>query len=164
MIPNERPKPCAMLCGDCEPCRAYLARRNARIAARAAGGFSRAAKAPGCPQTAPDASGLPQGAQEAHGAPGGRSGLLAGISGPLSTRRAGVRLSMVGGALAWRVDAQPQDLHPMESTGAHVAPAPVPASATHVGVEREIRAHADATHAPTRLHLTRGLIARERGL
>jgi len=144
----------------CAACVAYVARRDARIAARAPA----RAEAPGCARAADKAPAAPQAAPQAVELPRGRRGLLSGISGPLSTRRAGVRLSMLGGALAWRVDAQPQDLHPMESRGAHVAPAPVPATATHASVEREVRADADATHAPTRMHLTRGMIARERGL
>ena len=153
---TSKPLPCSALCGICASCSAYRARRDARISNRVPAAI--------CPQTAAKLAPLLGEPKAALALPRGRSGLLAGIGGPLSTRRAGVRLSMAAGALTWRVQAGPQDTAPMTSTGTHVAPAPVPESAHHASVEAECRRDAAATHAPTRVHLMRGLIARERGL
>ena len=83
-------------------------------------------------------------------APGGIRRSLAGIGdGALTLQPRLLSLAWVGGALVAdgpRPGARSQERAPMPMRGTHIAPAPLPAPATHAAVAREIRTQRRASN------------------
>ena len=161
MQSTTKAQPCINMCGVCDSCVAYVARRTARIAIAKA--RQEAPRASRTFETPSKASREPETPQKL---PRRLSGLLSGISGKLSTapKRRVVLSRDAAGRLCVSMPAPAPTPEP-KPTGLHICAPTYPPTVTHASVHAEISTARAAARADTAFDPRVGAyVAHERAL